>query len=357
MPTVSFLVTRETFLVVFVMRLLKIILLLFSSPLFLVICLPSGSYAKTEKVTIIDSVGREIDIKADPKVIVPLSISALEVLCILGKTNTIVATTDYIKGHAIMFPFIKNIPSLGQAYTPDMERLVNLKPDLIITWFSNPGPEFEERLNPFGIDVLRINFSNPDEMVSEIIKFSRIFGPEAMERAERFKKFATDHENSVKSRIKQRKSIPTLVIEQTLKYRVAGLDSGVSKLARILDVKNYGDLFPQGNAVFVDPEWVPLVNPEYILDLFNWRGNETPEERLLMAEELKAELLSRPGWEDVEAIKNKNVFVMDVDVMGGPRYLLGLYQLAHFVYPDIFGADEWKNVEKEYFDIFLKDEL
>jgi iron complex transport system substrate-binding protein len=132
--------------------------------------------------------------------------------------------------------------------------------------------------------------------------------------------------------------------------------SGISKLGQILDVKNYGDIFPDGSAVFVDPEWVPYVNPQYILDLYNWRGNETPEERLLMAEALKNELLSRPGWENVRAIQNKNVFVMDVDYIGGPRYLIGLYQLASFVYPDIFGPDEWREVEKEYYSLFLNEE-
>jgi iron complex transport system substrate-binding protein len=313
--------------------------------------------ADSGMVLVSDSLGRQIEIRANPKVVVPLSISAMEVLCILGETKTIAATTEYIKGHAVMFPFIKNLPSLGQAYTPDMERLANLKPDLILTWARNPGQEFEERLKPFGIKVLRIDFSDPDKIIEEMEELSKIFGPEAKSKAELFKKWAKEREESVKNRIKLRKFRPTLVIEQTLPYRTAGMKAGISKLCKILDVKNYGDIFPERDAVFVDPEWVPKQNPQYILDIFNWRGNETPENRDKISEDLKNELLSRPGREDIEAVKNKNVFVIDVDIIGGPRYLIGLRRLAGFVYPDLFGPDEWRETEKEYFEIFLNDEL
>ncbi|MDR1657094.1 MAG: ABC transporter substrate-binding protein [Deltaproteobacteria bacterium] len=294
-------------------------------------------------------------VKTNPDKIVPLSISAMEIICILGQSHRIVGTSQYMKGHVITFPLLGRLPNLGHAYTPNLEMLVALRPELIVTWITNPGPELENQLRPFGIDVLRLNLSRSDRLIQETKQLAKIFDEKAQKRALQYEAFCLKHETLIKDRIKSRKFKPTLVIEQTFKDRVAGSAAGVSILAKILDAENYGDVFKNENAVWVDPEWVARMNPQYIVGVFAWRRNESENERLEMANKTRDGIMARPGWSDIPAVKNGHIWIIDVDLAGGARYILGLYQMAHFLYPEIVAQDEWRTVEAEYFATFLDD--
>ncbi len=50
------------------------------------------------------------------------------------------------------------------------------------------------------------------------------------------------------------------------------------------------------------------------------------------------QVLKRSGWEDVTAIKNKQVHDVNSDLVDrtGPRLIEGVEELAKAVYPDIF---------------------
>jgi hypothetical protein len=43
---------------------------------------------------------------------------------------------------------------------------------------------------------------------------------------------------------------------------------------------------------------------------------------------------------------------MDGDDANGTRLLVGLYQLCHFLYPELFPKDESEKVNREYWTIF-----
>lgn len=74
--------------------------------------------------------------------------------------------------------------------------------------------------------------------------------------------------------------------------------------------------------VKLDEEFVVSSSPEVIITVF------TPVE----------EIKSRPGWSDISAIQNDNVFAVDGDLISrpGPRIVDGLEELAHLIHPELF---------------------
>ncbi|MDR1657095.1 MAG: ABC transporter substrate-binding protein [Deltaproteobacteria bacterium] len=307
----------------------------------------------SETLEIRDSRGRLLTVSADPGKVVALSLTSLEIICLLGQSHRIAAATNYMSGHANQFPFLGSLPKIGDAFNPNLEVLVKLQPDLLITWVNYPGPELERRLEPFGIDILRFNFTRPDRLQPETRTLAKIFGSNALVRAIKYADFCQKHENSIKERIKVSQLKPTLVIEHVIKNRVATATTGISNLARILEAKNFGDAFTNDNSTEVDSEWFVRRNPSHLVRDFNWRKRENESERRKMAAAIRAEILGRPGWQNIEAIKNQKVLVIDLDLTEGARYVLGLYKMAHFLYPDIVAHDEWRSVETEYRTKFL----
>jgi iron complex transport system substrate-binding protein len=74
--------------------------------------------------------------------------------------------------------------------------------------------------------------------------------------------------------------------------------------------------------VQLDEEFIVTSSPDIIITVF------TP------VEDIKA----RPGWSDISAIQNDEVFAVDGDLISrpGPRIVDGLEELAHLIHPELF---------------------
>src|SRR5690606_15824502 len=85
-----------------------------------------------------------------------------------------------------------------------------------------------------------------------------------------------------------------------------------------------GDL--EGWVKLTEEEIVQL-DPDVIITTYGYYV-DTPSE----------DILKRAGWEEVPAIKNKQVFDVDNDTVTrpGPRLVEGVETLAEFIYPEVF---------------------
>lgn len=52
----------------------------------------------------------------------------------------------------------------------------------------------------------------------------------------------------------------------------------------------------------------------------------------------KEQILSRKGWKDIPAVKNKNIYDVHSDKVTrpGPRLIEGVEELAKAIYPDVY---------------------
>ena len=70
------------------------------------------------------------------------------------------------------------------------------------------------------------------------------------------------------------------------------------------------------------------LNPDVILTTYN-------------AENAAEAVLARKGWEEITAIKERQVYEVNEDLVSrsGPRIVEGVEELAKAIYPDVFGKE------------------
>ena len=80
-------------------------------------------------VKITDSFGKEVTLEAEPMRIVSIAPSVTEMIYAIGAQDKLVGRTDYCD-----YPSeVSEIESIGTLTTPDLEKIISLQPDLVIT--------------------------------------------------------------------------------------------------------------------------------------------------------------------------------------------------------------------------------
>jgi iron complex transport system substrate-binding protein len=314
---------------------------------------PALSSGEADTVTITDSRGVKVSFKKDPQRIVTLSFSSLEIVRLLGAVDKVVAVGTARKGtiREQSVPELENMVPLGSGNNPDLELLISSNPDLVITWGSYPGGFLERALDPFGIKVLRLDFYKPKNFNREVRALAEILGGEAIGRAEEYIAWNLGCEEKIKTMLRGVSKGPTAIVEHPYDGRLAGRDSGVFQLTEMLKVDNLGGIFKE-NAAMLDSEWILTEDPEFITRLEHLEEASTLEEQDMMVRALYEKLRARPGWDELRAYKENKIIVMDGDLATGPRYTVGLFFLGSFFYPDLVLKDEYKRINKEYFQRF-----
>ncbi|MDR2460408.1 MAG: ABC transporter substrate-binding protein [Deltaproteobacteria bacterium] len=304
-----------------------------------------------EYITVEDSLKRRIIVPKNPQKIVALTATSAEVLRLLGYIDRVVGTTIFVKTREDIIPEVKDMTNVGRGFVPNLEIIAKLNPDLVIAWSDNPGPELEGQLKVLGIGLLRLDFILPWELERETLILAEVMGGQAPERAKEFLSWNKNLENRLQNLILEKPKPTVLVEHYSERLLIAGNQSasyyttvmaGGDNLAKNIDRKS----------AEVDSEWVVRENPEFIIKLVMFLSLEERRSPKDLMEYLRSDVLNRPGWEDVKAIKDRRVYVLDADTSGGPRNFTSIYQVAHWFYPDLVREDEVEKLEKEYFERF-----
>jgi iron complex transport system substrate-binding protein len=305
------------------------------------------------QVTVTDSRGEKVSFQRGPQRIVALSFSSLEIVRLLGAVDRVVAVGTVRKGtiREQSVPEIENLVSLGSGVNPDIELLVSMKPDLVITWGLYPGEYLDRSLKPFGIKVLRLDFYKPQNFKREVKVLSEVLGGEAPLRAEEYIAWNRKNEERMSSFLSKVKKGPSVVVEHPYNGQLAGSVAGVFQLTDMLKVDNLAGIFKE-NAAFVDAEWILNKDPEFIVRLEHLEEARNLIEQEKIVADLTKKIKARPGWDELKAYKENKILIMDGDLATGPRYTVGLFFLGSIFYPDLVPKEEYKAINEEYFRLF-----
>ena len=107
--------------------------------------------AAEEMIAITDEEGRNVTVPFNPSSIICLSPGAAEVIYALGESDRIIAVTD----DCDMPPALLEKESIGKSSrNADLERIIELNPDLVIAKTGGLFPEEDEqKLTDYGIPV------------------------------------------------------------------------------------------------------------------------------------------------------------------------------------------------------------
>lgn len=126
--------------------------------------------ANTRAVT--DDFGRIISVRFPPQRIVSLAPAATAMLVAAGARSQLVGTIEY-SGQP---PAEKELATIGTSDAVDMERLIALRPDVVVVWPGGNNPAQIATIERLGIPVYRQEAVTLDAIVASLRRVGRLTG-------------------------------------------------------------------------------------------------------------------------------------------------------------------------------------
>jgi iron complex transport system substrate-binding protein len=137
--------------------------------LFIILIYPVFAQAE---ISVIDDKGRTVKLEKSAERIISLAPHITESLFEAGAGDKIIAAVSYSD-----YPeAAKKIPRVGGYPTLDIEKIVSLKPDLVIAWASGNNPAQVERLITLGLTVFMSEPRYPKDVAKTIQRFGQLAG-------------------------------------------------------------------------------------------------------------------------------------------------------------------------------------
>ncbi len=296
-------------------RRLQPLLGLASASLLLALC---GVAFAAWPVTVTDDLGRAVRLEAAPQRIVSLVPSHTETVCALGACDRLVGRDTFSDHPAAVLA----LPDLGSAFTPDLEALVALRPDLVLV---DEYSGVADALEPLGIAVYAGTPQRLEEVFALIERLGRLLG--APTEAALLQGRLRGELDAVAALVAGREP-PSVFFEIDPAPYSVGPDGFIGTLIALAGGRN---VIPArlGDFPLVDPEFVVAADPEVIVLADAAYGVD------------RAALEARPGWAGIAALRSGRVVELDQaqsDVLSraGPRLAEGLLVLARAFHPEAF---------------------
>lgn len=220
---------------------------------------------------------------------------------------------------------MENKEKVGGFSDPNIEKIVSLEPDLVVC--NDLHLQFVERLEEFDIPAIILDPKDFDDMFASIELVGQATG----------------------------QSDKASVLVGDLKARIKAVEDIVAKAADDEPRKVYYEIWPSpmmtsGPGTYVNdiieraggeniakdakkdfPEYsqemVVAKNPDIIVFSHHGSSSQSTED-----------ILTRQGWENVNAIKNNRVYYIDENIVqrATPRLVDGLESFAEIIHPELF---------------------
>ncbi len=337
----------QKFLVIFVL------LLVFSS-------FEKAAYGLEKKyITIIDSLGKKMSLPYPVKRVVVHYPHILEVIKALGAEELVVAVPDNVsrgRWGGLYKEFVGK-RAIGSGAGPganiNIEVLLETQPDVLLAHPNTAKSlRLEETLKPYGIPVVGLDVTTLGTLKRNVITLGKILGRE--KEAKTYWNFIEKHLSLVDERVKRVKpeNKPKVYLEFFRDYYTClrGF-TGDPVTQRAGGINIAADL----EAPQVSPEWVIEQDPDVIiksqLPMYIPSGLGISDPSAM--EKLRKEIMSRPGWNKIKAVKDGRVYILNSNLWTSPRIWLGVIYTAKILYPERFKDIDPDAIHKEYLRKFL----
>jgi iron complex transport system substrate-binding protein len=141
--------------------------------------------ASLAAVSVVDDSKRTVTLREPARRIVSLAPHATELLYAAGAGPSVVGVSE----HSNYPPEATSLPSVGGVAAPDLERVLALKPDLVVAWASGNSSAQIAKLRSLGIPVFESEPRDFATIASSLERLARLAGTEgaAQVQADRFR--------------------------------------------------------------------------------------------------------------------------------------------------------------------------
>ncbi len=310
----------------------------------------TGSLSKDNKTTtkeirFTDALGNQIVLPKTAERIALQNFYAAEILIAIGEKDRIVAISNTLNVSDYK-RFVPNAINYGDWTEPDLEKLIEAKPDVLICHASSV-PRNADKIAAANITIICMDCKSLDSIASDIRTLGLITGN--TEKAEELASFQEKYINMVKERTSglNEGSKPTVYYESTTPYNANGKNSSGDKIISLAGGKNIaGNEFENNKKV--NAEWVISREPYVII-----RVGVSNTTTLVEHQKIMDEIKSRTGFNSIKAIKENRTYTIGSVIITGPRTVIGLLYVAKALHPDLFKDVDPAAVNKEYADKYL----
>jgi iron complex transport system substrate-binding protein len=277
---------------------------------------------KAFPVTIKDALDNDVTIEEKPEKIVSLIPSNTEVAFALGLGENVVGVSDFDN-----YPEEATTKEKIGGMEINIEKIISLQPNLVLAHASAMnGTEGLQQLRDAGLTVLVINDAqNFEQVYDSIAMIGKATGEN--KKADELIKGMQDHLAEIKAKageIKEKKKV-FVEVSPAPEVFTTGKNTFMDEMISLINAENIAN--DQEGWIKMDQEVLIDRNPDVIITTYGFYTENAVEQ-----------VLSRQGWENVNAIKSKQVIDVDSDrvTRSGPRIVEGVEDLAKAIYPEVF---------------------
>lgn len=280
------------------------------------LCVTSLSFTQEARasVSVVDDAGERVTLAAPARRVVALSPHAVELAYAAGGGAKLVGAVSYSD-----YPSeAKTLPRVGDNNALDLERIVALKPDLVLVWRHGNDERQLDRLRGLGVALYHSEPRKLDDVATDLIALGQLLGSEPQAQAA-----AAAYRGKIAAlRAQYAGRSPVSVFYQVWSDPLMTLNGThvVSDIIALCGGRNvFANLAPL--VPTVSTEAVVAANPEAIVTT---SVGATPADVPLPS------LASWRAWPRMTAVARGNLFAIDGDLINrpGPRLAQGAEQLC-----------------------------
>ncbi|KUK44695.1 MAG: Periplasmic binding protein [Methanothrix harundinacea] len=308
------------------------------------------------EVTLIDSTERVVKVKTPAERIVPLNMRHATAVIVLGGEDEIVGVDSTVLDRELLFENLSTRALVGSTKEPDIEAILELEPDLVITFTHlAPQDQLDDKL-PSEVALVRFDLSRSENLKEEMMALGYLIG-----NREAVKDYEEWYDLYMGAVLEKVSGIPEedrvrVFMERESTDREASVrwayasDTGYTDLCDVAGGVNIAKEKIDYNAD-IEAEWVMEENPEVIIGLSYSGGYRVDDDAPLMA--YRDAIMSAPGFELVDAVKNGRVYIISGDFSLGPQMTIGAVAVAKWLYPELFSDLDIEAIHQEFLKKFM----
>jgi len=244
--------------------------------------------------------------------IVVLDPATVEMIYMLGAEDKIVGVANLERSKVWPEEKVAKLESVGTFIKPSLERIITLKPDLVIT-SALTDDNLNNGLKSNNIEAKRIQANSIEEIFTNFMEVAKMLGKENEANKIIAEKKAKLEEIKKMAAINKK----GLFVMSASPLMVFGNDNLPNDIMKLLNIKNIAEN-QKGRNPIVTPEFIMKENPDIIITLL-------PNPAQIVA--------TNPQLKNVNAIKNNKFIVVNSSqiLRGSPRTIDQIEEIAKAV--------------------------